>query len=205
VGLSLFWPKRSCVPKLSQSLIDVCLCLSALPFFLETNVVAILGVNIAGEQVVTDILTNLVSDRVQNYACASGPDTFLPQIIGLAPTSNCHYPDHSTPTCISGDPCGFDCTDGFTPFPASHPTQCKCKAPSVVCNGKCGPPGACPSGHATASKKRNWVGSGTCTEMGPGWLACGIPGGGPRAWECVNAARDLESCKWPACLSPQID
>lgn len=31
--------------------------------------------------------------------------------------------------------------------------------------------------------------------MGPGWAACGVFGGGPRAWECVNTARDLESCK----------
>jgi hypothetical protein len=39
---------------------DVCLCLSALPVFLETNVVAILAVTIAGEPAVTDALTNLV-------------------------------------------------------------------------------------------------------------------------------------------------
>jgi hypothetical protein len=38
----------------------VCLCLSALPLFLETNVVAILAVDVAGLDVVTDILTDLV-------------------------------------------------------------------------------------------------------------------------------------------------
>jgi hypothetical protein len=40
---------------------DVCLCLSALPVFLTANVVAALGVTLAGEQVVNDILTALVS------------------------------------------------------------------------------------------------------------------------------------------------
>ena len=41
-------------------LTDVCLCLSALPLFLETNVVALLAVTIAGEPVTSDVLTNLV-------------------------------------------------------------------------------------------------------------------------------------------------
>jgi hypothetical protein len=41
-------------------LIDVCLCQSALPLFLDTNVVGILGVTIAGDQVVTQILTEFV-------------------------------------------------------------------------------------------------------------------------------------------------
>ncbi|KAH9961978.1 hypothetical protein BC827DRAFT_250164 [Russula dissimulans] len=43
-------------------------------------------------------------------------------------------------------------------------------------------------------KKKRWVGSGSCMEMGPGWAACDVFGGGRRAWECVNTARDLESC-----------
>jgi hypothetical protein len=55
--------------------------------------------------------------------------------------------------------------------------------------------GACPSSQP-ARKKRSWVGSGICSEMGPGWVACGVLGGGSRAWECVNSARDLESCKY---------
>lgn len=152
--------------------VDVCLCLSALPVFLETNVVALLAVTIAGEKVVTDVLTNL--------------------IIGSAPSSHCVYPAHSTPACINGNPCGFTCTDGFTPSPASNPTTCVCAAPNMVCNGKCVAPGACPSSQPMA--KRRWVGSGACTEMGHGWAACGVYGGNSRAWECVDTARDLESC-----------
>ena len=42
---------------------------------------------------------------------------------------------------------------------------------------------------------KRWVGSGACAEKGPGWAACGVFGGGARAWECVNIARDLESCE----------
>ena len=54
--------------------------------------------------------------------------------------------------------------------------------------------GPCPSSQAIAPQKR-WVGSGSCTENGHGWAACGVFGGGARAWECVNTARDLESCE----------
>ncbi|KAH9051576.1 hypothetical protein EDB83DRAFT_2521972 [Lactarius deliciosus] len=104
--------------------VDVCLCLSALPLFLETNIAALLAVNIAGEQVVTDILTNL--------------------ILGKAPESNCDYPAHSVPACIDGNPCRFRCNDGFTSFPPSNPTTCVCTALNVVCNGKCVALGACP-------------------------------------------------------------
>jgi hypothetical protein len=32
--------------------------------------------------------------------------------------------------------------------------------------------------------------------MGPEWAACGVFGGGARAWECINTAHDLESCKY---------
>ena len=39
---------------------DTCLCQSGLPLFIETNVVAILATTIAGESVVTSILTQLV-------------------------------------------------------------------------------------------------------------------------------------------------
>ncbi|KAN0135202.1 hypothetical protein V8E53_007093 [Lactarius tabidus] len=154
-----------------SGVIDVCLCLSALPLFLETNVVALLAVKILGTEAITDLLTNI--------------------ILGGAP-SNCKYPDHSKPACIDGNPCGFTCTDGFTASPPENPTTCICAAPNMVCNGKCVAPGACPSSQATLKKR--WIGSGSCTEWGHGWAACGVFGGGARAWECVNTARDLESC-----------
>ncbi|KAH9980421.1 hypothetical protein BJV74DRAFT_109935 [Russula compacta] len=152
-------------------IIDVCLCLSDIPIFIQTNVVAILAVTIAGEQVVTDALTRL--------------------IIGNAP--GCNYPAHSTPVCADGNPCGFQCTDGFTASPPGNPTDCVCPSPSVICNGQCVAAGACPSSKAQSRQKR-WVGSGLCAEKGPEWAACGVFGGGARAWECVDIAHDLESC-----------
>ena len=100
-------------------------------------------------------------------------------------------------------PCGFTCTNGFSAYPPSNPTACVCNAPNAVCNGQCGSPGACPSSisPAVADRRRRWLGSGSCKEMGPGWAACGVFGGGARAWECVNTARDLESCE---CACPGV-
>jgi hypothetical protein len=122
------------------------------------------------------------------------------QINSAAANSNCVYPDYSTPACVNGlngNTCGFQCTDGFTASPPENPATCACEAPSVVCNGQCvSAAGSCPSSVAALKKKR-WVGSGSCAEMGPEWTACGVFGGGARAWECINTARDLESCKCP--------
>ncbi|KAF8260043.1 hypothetical protein EI94DRAFT_1668300, partial [Lactarius quietus] len=134
-----------------------CLCLSALPLFLETNVVVILASTIAGDQVTSDILTNTIS--------------------GSATSSNCNYPDNSTPACVNGNPCGFICLDGCTAIPPENTTTCGCIAPSLIYNGT-----------------RRWVGSGSRTEKGRGWTACGVFGGGARVWECIDTARDLESC-----------
>jgi hypothetical protein len=174
-------------------LTDVCLCLSALPLFLETNVVALLAVDILGTQAITDLLTNIVR-RMCYCTLKMCHDIVSFQILGHAP-SNCKYPDHSKPACTNGNPCGFTCTDGFTPSPPEKPTTCVCAAPNMVCNGKCVAPGACPSSQSTLKKR--WIGSGSCTERGHGWAACGVFGGGARAWECVNIARDLESCECP--------
>ncbi|KAI0280477.1 hypothetical protein BGY98DRAFT_914604, partial [Russula aff. rugulosa BPL654] len=131
-----------------------CICLSALPVLLETNIIALAAIKVAGIPVATDVLTQL--------------------ILGEASKRNCEFPDRSTPACLPERPhCGFTCSDGFT---ASYdPPACMCNAPSVVCNGR-------------------WVGSGACSEKGPEWAACGVYGGRAHAWECVNTARDLESC-----------
>lgn len=119
------------------------------------------------------------------------------QLFSSPTLSHCDYPDHSIPTCQIGNPCGFQCVDGFAPHPPGRATTCECQKPSVVCNGRCVPQGACPS-HKPSHDKRRWAGSGTCAEMGAGWIACGVYGGGARAWECINTAHDLESCE---CLS----
>jgi len=154
-------------------MIDQCLCQAEIPFFLETHIIGILASTIAGELGATDALQALID--------------------GGSDSSFCNYPDHSVPRCTSDNVCAFRCTDGFSHSPASNPTTCACSAPSVICNGKCVAAGLCPSGQVV-SKKRSWAGSGSCTDIGPGWAACGVLGGGSRAWECVNTARDLESC-----------
>jgi len=72
--------------------IDTNLCISQIPRFLVTNVVAILAVNIAGEQVVGDILTQLVCNAAGG--CDGGttdtdgdgisdPDDAFPNSIGV--------------------------------------------------------------------------------------------------------------------------
>jgi hypothetical protein len=81
--------------------------------------------------------------------------------------------------------------------------MCGCPAPNVVCNGNCVSPGACPSSTVTYIQKR-WVGSGSCTEKGRGWAACGVFGGAARAWECVDTARDLESCECTGLASTNL-
>jgi hypothetical protein len=128
------------------------------------------------------------------------PDPFiLSQINAQAAQSNCVFPENSTPACVDGQQnCGFTCTDGFTAAVSldSSLSACLCTPPNVVCNGQCQAIGLCPT--AQAFKKKRWLGSGSCSERGPGWAACGVYGGSPRAWECVNTARDLESC---TCLS----
>lgn len=52
----------------------------------------------------------------------------------------------------------------------------------------------CPSSTSKRSVNR-YEGSGSCSVMGSGWMACGVSGGSGRAFECVNTANDLESCE----------
>ncbi|TFY79981.1 hypothetical protein EWM64_g4030 [Hericium alpestre] len=98
----------------------------------------------------------------------------IPIVVGkLAPKSHCTFPEHATPICLNGDPCGFDCKDGFTPFPAKKPTECVCDLPKTVCNSVCGKFPHCASAKPLA--KRNLLeGSGACASHGEGWLACGV-------------------------------
>ncbi|KAH9974978.1 hypothetical protein BGW80DRAFT_1487974 [Lactifluus volemus] len=91
----------------------------------------------------------------------------------IAASALCSYPPHSISSCL-GSPnavCGFECANGFV---SDSPSG----FPSTI------PP----------DKKKRWVGSGVCAEMGPEWAACGVFGGRDRAWECINTANNLESC-----------
>jgi hypothetical protein len=141
-----------------------------------------------------------------NYDLGICPDLItLSQINDQAAADNCVLPEHSTPACVEGQQkCGFTCTDGFTASLDSNPPACVCAPPSVVCNGQCTANGPCPSAQAQASKKRRWIPSGSCLEKGPGWAVCGVYGGSARAWECVNTARDLESCTYLTFHTPRV-
>ena len=152
-----------------------------------------MAVNLAGPQIVTQILTTEVCGRLDDSnssMVSSPPFVFLSQITNQAAGANCVFPENSSPACVDGQQnCGFTCNAGFTP--SYNPPACVCAPPNILCNGQC-QAGLCPS--AQALKKKRWAGSVSCSERGPGWAACGVYGGGPRAWECVNTARDLESC-----------
>ncbi|KAH9974985.1 hypothetical protein BGW80DRAFT_1444587 [Lactifluus volemus] len=173
--------------------VDTCLCVADIPTYIGNTV----------SPNVLQVFGDLSSGIFQ---------TLTDQINAAAASQNCQYPENSTPSCIDQNPCGFQCENGFTPFPCSNPTSCVCQTPSVVCNGQCVAAGACPSGspssgsdsgsggEAPSGRKKRWIGSGICAEMGPEWTACGVFGSGDRAWECVNTARDLESCG--GCMLP---
>jgi hypothetical protein len=121
----------------------------------------------------------------------------LTQLQIIAAAALCSYPPHSISSCAQGRSiaCGFECTDGFSPSPLNNPTTCVCEAPLFNCNGQCIAAASCPS-IVVPDKKKRWVGSGVCAEMGPEWAACGVFGGGARAWECIDTANNLESCKY---------
>jgi len=147
--------------------INTCLCESAVSLFIETNVVAILAVTIAGEAVTVNILNQL--------------------IVSASANQHCSYPDHSVPQCVNGNPCGFQCSDGFTSDATM--TTCVCESPNIVCNGQCAPFPACPS--STPSKRQLRRGDERCSK---GRTACGAYRGSLRQWDCVDTKSDLENC-----------
>jgi len=181
VGPEIFIPVGNPDNIVSAGTIDpTCLCTLSLQDFIKHNKVtsAAAAKALHREADVSDDLTRAILDAARSLSC--------------------HSPEHSNPACVNGDPCGFECMNGFTPFPPGNPKECICKDSSVVCNGQCVDAKSCPS--SVPIKTKRWVGSGTCAEMGPEWAACGIFGGAARSWECINTARDLESCG--GCMLP---
>ncbi|KAF9467646.1 hypothetical protein BDZ94DRAFT_1155707 [Collybia nuda] len=151
---------------------DACICISNLPLFVSTNVVAITGSALVGRAKVIAILTDMIKSCDKQETC--------------------YYPPHSVPVCKYGSPCGFTCKDGYTPYPSGpHPTQCVCNKPYTECNGKCGFYYACPSGHVKRDTHKG------CQQ---GLTACGVLGRNAKSWECVNTQDDLESCG--GCIIP---
>ncbi|KAJ7162785.1 hypothetical protein C8R43DRAFT_919677 [Mycena crocata] len=89
----------------------------------------------------------------------------------------CTHPQHSHPKCSRKHLCGYECDEGY-----------------VDCNGKCKK--TCPTGTISNPGRRDadYWGKRVQKSCQTGWTACGISGGGPRDWECVDTHNDLESC-----------
>jgi len=98
--------------------------------------------------------------------------------------AGCYYPLNSIQVCIDGNPCGFICTNGLDPSPASNPTDCVCELPKQLCNGVCRL--NCPS--STIIQRRDVM---SCEF---GLTPCGTTGS--KAYECVNTKTSLESCAY---------
>ncbi|OCH90062.1 hypothetical protein OBBRIDRAFT_826179 [Obba rivulosa] len=160
--------------KVVVGLIEVCLCLSVLPTFITTNIIAEAAVGLVGEASVLSALTDLVNDAADHQSCT--------------------YPDNSSPFCEAGNPCGFTCSNGFTPEPAKNPDSCVCEAPNTVCNGVCGEFKGCSS----SSPKRRDPQLRKRAVCEDGLTPCGVYGWqgqrSSQAWECVDTTSDLESC-----------
>ncbi|KAF8881612.1 hypothetical protein BD779DRAFT_1004167 [Infundibulicybe gibba] len=155
---------------ITLGIINTCLCLSGIPNFETTNLLAESAVSLGGEAATTAALTKLVN---------AAPDH-----------QQCQYPANSSPVCKAGSPCGFECQNGYSASPASRPTQCVCSAPNTECNGKCGIYNGCPS--PQPYKRDISSGSNSCPR---GFTACGVLGRGAKSsWDCIDAQNDLESC-----------
>ncbi|KAF8147746.1 hypothetical protein K438DRAFT_1625980 [Mycena galopus ATCC 62051] len=162
---SLLFPFNS----ISVGVIKACLCISTIPQYIAENELIFGFLELFGEKNIVAELTNMVNN------CAGH--------------SQCQYPAYSVPSCQSGSPCYFTCTNGYSAYPSgSHPTQCVCSSPYSVCNGKCGVFRACPS---TYYAKRDLSGPQDCSA---GQTACPIPGRGAKSWECIDTQSELESC-----------
>ncbi|KAH8094606.1 hypothetical protein BXZ70DRAFT_348089 [Cristinia sonorae] len=155
-------------------LVEVCLCISGIPLFVKSNSVAIAAVNIAGIASVSAELTAMINTAKGHQKCT--------------------YPDNCDPLCAKSNPCGFQCKNGFSPFPPSKPTDCVCLSPKKVCNGICGDFPSCPSAHP----KRELEMAKRYATCDKGFTACGVFGWpgmrASQAWECIDTTSDLESC-----------
>ncbi|KAH7093905.1 hypothetical protein BKA62DRAFT_663412 [Auriculariales sp. MPI-PUGE-AT-0066] len=155
-------------------LVNVCLCLSALPVFVDTNIVAKLVVALTSRDAVLDALTDLLNKGKGSQQCT--------------------YPPHCTPSCTNADPCGWECPKPWV----KKDGKCVCPAPYYECDGKCTDK-PCPSGYPTKAKRDMYALESICA---PGETLCGIWSGFGKngAWECLNTQRNLESCG--GCVTP---
>ena len=167
--------------------LDVCLCLSVLPGFLDSHPVAKKVVDGVGRDGARDYFSGLVSKPFFALTHII-PNFVFFQVQNQNGKQECHYPAHAHPFCSISSPCGFTCDNGYTASPSTNPTDCICKSPYSECNGVCGYfPRGCGS-QALSKRKRDYP---TCSA---GKTICGVPNGG-KGYDCVDIKSDVESCK----------
>ncbi|KAI0055962.1 hypothetical protein BV25DRAFT_1814940 [Artomyces pyxidatus] len=157
--------------------LDICLCLSALPLALTTDIRLKLLALIPGNSELLAILTALIN---------TSPGS-----------KHCTYPPHSTPLCKADDPCGFHCDAPYVPKNG----QCVCEAPYSICNDQCGSfPKGCGSAvphsrrkHLTARSSGVFTYSDALATCKNEEQVCGVTHGAT-GFECLNTDQTLDSC-----------
>ncbi|KAG1813531.1 uncharacterized protein BJ212DRAFT_1588579 [Suillus subaureus] len=148
--------------------LDVCLCAKDVVTFVKSNVVAQKAVKLVGDHTkVETLISNMITS--------------------LPTASHCSYPDHASPVCSDSNPCNFECTDGYLPFPAERPTSCQCPDHLMECGGKCGHFKECPS-EAPLSRRNN------DPKCANGLTMCGVTTSTGQPWKCVDVKTDATTC-----------
>ncbi|KAJ3785760.1 hypothetical protein GGU11DRAFT_703197 [Lentinula aff. detonsa] len=152
---------------------ESCICESDVTTFVTSSSACKNGIGMVGRAIIEIIIAEMIT------SCSN--------------KKTCTFPDHSTPACTSSNKCGFSCGDGYSLVTKNGQSTCTCASPKSVCNGKCS--STCPSARSLPEKRNHlhW-GQQTQRVCRPGWVACGIAGGGLRQWECIDIKSDLESC-----------
>ena len=111
----------------------------------------------------------------------------------------CTYPENSAHVCLSYNPCSFSCTNGFE---SSGTGDCICPDDKNLCDGVCQLQ-ACPTAAVSEVLLERRTAPGSALRRRAvcrrGLTACGIferRGTTNTPWECIDTARDLESCKY---------
>ncbi|KAJ3541449.1 hypothetical protein NM688_g6080 [Phlebia brevispora] len=159
--------------------LDLCLCLSAFPLVLYT-----------------DLKLKLLTDEFGVPLV----DAALQLLINGSPSKqSCTYPDHSQQVCNADDPCGFTCESPYV----KEGNQCVCPVPYSVCNGVCGDySSGCGSGvprslqaRADGRNYNHLTGLASAQASCKAYeTVCGVYNGAGSAYECIDTARNLESC-----------
>ncbi|KAF9030086.1 hypothetical protein BDZ89DRAFT_1132563 [Hymenopellis radicata] len=104
----------------------------------------------------------------------------------------CDFPKFSRSRCHKDNVCDYDCDGELVRLGPRGSQYCGCPGNKNKCGDKCQRQ-PCPSGLPQKRDLAYW-GKKTQQTCRPGWTACGVFGGGPRDWECVDTRNDLESC-----------